>query len=85
MYGWLGGAIVLLLWLYLSNFVFVFGAEVDAEIVRVRQLEAGIASEAVIQLPLRSTHRNLTLARNLADDERRGRVLREDAARRRKG
>jgi membrane protein len=78
-YGWLGGAVVLLLWLYLSNYVLVFGAEVDAEIVRVRQLEAGIASEDVIQVPLRSTHRNLTLARNLSDDIQRGRRLRQDA------
>ena len=84
-YGWLGGAIVLLLWLYLSNYVVVFGAEVDAEIVRVRQLEAGIEAEATIQLPLRSTHRNLILARHLADDEKRGRTLREDAERRRNG
>jgi membrane protein len=80
-YGWLGGAIVLLLWLYLSNYVVVFGAEVDAEIVRVRQLEAGIEAETVIQLPLRSTHRNLILARHLADDERRGRELREESDR----
>jgi membrane protein len=78
-YGWLGGAVVLLLWLYLSNYVLVFGAEVDAEIVRVRQLEAGIASEDVIQVPLRSTRRNLALARNLADDIQRGRRLRQDA------
>ncbi|MDQ1528354.1 MAG: rane protein, partial [Actinomycetota bacterium] len=78
-YGWLGGAVVLLLWLYLSNYVLVFGAEVDAEIVRVRQLESGIASEDVIQVPLRSTHRNLILARNLADDIQRGRRLRQDA------
>jgi membrane protein len=80
-YGWLGGAIVLLLWLYLSNFVVVFGAELDAEIVRARQLEAGIPAEIIIQLPLRSTHRNLILARHLADDELRGRQLREDAER----
>jgi membrane protein len=85
-YGWLGGAIILLLWLLLSNYVVVFGAEVDAEIVRVRQLQAGIAAEETIQLPLRSTYRNLVLARRLSDDIRRGRELREDAARRlRKG
>ena len=84
-YGWLGGAIVLLIWLYLSNYVVVFGAEVDAEIVRVRQLEAGIIAEIAIQLPLRSTHRNLILARHLDADERRGRELRENAERRRKG
>ena len=85
-YGWLGGAVILLLWLYLSNAVVVFGAEVDAEIVRVRQLEAGIVADEVVQLPLRSTHRNLVLARQLADDIRRGTTLREDSDRRpRKG
>ena len=80
-YGWLGGAIILLLWLFLSNWVVVFGAEVDAEIVRVRQLEAGIIADEVVQLPLRSTHRNLRLARHLAEDVARGRKLREDADR----
>jgi membrane protein len=82
-YGWLGGAVILLLWLYLSNYVLVFGAEVDAEIVRVRQLEAGIVSEDVIQVPLRSTHRNLIIARHLSDDVARGRLLRERADERR--
>jgi membrane protein len=82
-YGWLGGAVVLLLWLYISNYVLVFGAEVDAEIVRVRQLEAGIVSEDIIQVPLRSTHRNLILARWLTGDVRRGRELRLRADERR--
>jgi membrane protein len=78
-YGWLGGGIILLLWLFLSNWVVVFGAEVDAEIVRVRQLEAGIVAEESVQLPLRSTYRNLRLARHLAEDVARGKALREDA------
>jgi membrane protein len=84
-YGWLGGAIVLLLWLYISNLVVVFGAEVDAEIVRVRQLAAGIEAEDAIQLPLRSTYRTRVLNRHLEEDRARGRRLREDAARRRTG
>ena len=82
-YGWLGGAIVLLLWLYLSNLVVVFGAEVDAEIVRVRQLVAGIKSEDVIQLPLRSTRRTQTLEKWQKTDVRNGRLLREREDRRR--
>ncbi|HMH58251.1 MAG TPA: YihY/virulence factor BrkB family protein, partial [Galbitalea sp.] len=76
-YGWLGGAIVLLLWLYLSNLVVVFGAEVDAEIVRVRQLVAGIRSEDQIQLPLRDTRRIETLEKWQKTDQRNGRLLRE--------
>ncbi len=82
-YGWLGGAIVLLLWLYLSNLVVVFGAEVDAEIVRVRQLVAGIRSEDQIQLPLRDTRRIETLDKWQKTDRRNGRLLREREDRRR--
>lgn len=82
-YGWLGGAIVLLLWLFLSNFVVVAGGELDAEIVRVRQLTSGLPAEVTIQLPLRNTYRNLVLARRLAEDERRGRELREESDRKR--
>jgi membrane protein len=78
-YGWLGGAVALLLWLYITNFVLVIGTEVDAEIVRVRQLSAGIVAEATIQLPLRDTHRNLMLARQQVRDEADGKAIRERA------
>jgi membrane protein len=78
-YGWLGGAVALLLWLYLTNLVLVLGAEADAEIVRVRQLAAGIAAESVIQLPVRDTKRNLMLARRQHRDETEGREIRERA------
>jgi membrane protein len=76
-YGWVGGAIATLLWLYISNFVLILGAEVDAEIVRIRQLTAGITAENSIQLPLRDTRRNLMLARQREWDEREGRAIRE--------
>jgi membrane protein len=77
-YGWLGGAVVLLLWLYLSNLVVVFGAEMDAEIVRVRQLLAGIDAQDAIKLPLRSTRRVKTLDRWLVEDQAKGRALYEN-------
>jgi membrane protein len=80
-YGWLGGAVVLLLWLYLSNLVVVFGAETDAEIVRVRQLLAGIAAQDAIQLPLRSTRRIETLDRWRTEDDERGSALLESSRR----
>jgi membrane protein len=83
-YGWLGGAVVLLLWLYLSNLVVVFGAEMDAEIVRVRQLLAGIASQDAIQLPVRSTQRIETLERWAREDDERGRVLLKSSPHKRK-
>ena len=78
-YGWLGGGLALLLWLYITNLVLVLGAEVDAELVRIRQLRAGIRAEEVVQLPLRDTHRNLMLARQLAQDETEGRAIREES------
>lgn len=78
-YGWLGGGLALLIWLYLTNLVLVLGAEVDAEVVRLRQLGAGIAAEEIIQLPIRDSTRNLMLARQLAMDVADGRAIREDA------
>jgi membrane protein len=79
LYGWVGGALVLLLWLYGSNLVLVLGAGLDAELIRVRQLRAGIESESVIRVPMRDTARNLILARSLAQDEADGRAIREEA------
>jgi membrane protein len=78
-YGWIGGGIVLLLWLYITNLVLVLGAEFDAEVVRLRQLGAGVAAEETIQLPLRDTTRNLVLARQRADDVRDGKAIRDRA------
>ncbi|MDJ0334762.1 YihY/virulence factor BrkB family protein [Salinibacterium sp. G-O1] len=76
-YGWLGGGLALLVWLYISNLVLVLGAEVDAEVVRLRQLEAGIEAEETVQLPMRDTTRNLILARRRARNIAEGRAIRE--------
>lgn len=60
-YGSLAGVIVFLLWLWLTNLALLFGAELDAELERGRQLQAGIAAEETIQLPPRDT-RNIKKA-----------------------
>ncbi|MEV8144406.1 YihY/virulence factor BrkB family protein [Specibacter sp. NPDC078709] len=52
-YGTIAGMIVLLLWMWIMNLMLLFGAEVDAELERVRQLQAGIKAEAQLQLPPR--------------------------------
>ena len=57
-YGSLAGVIILLLWIWLTNLALLFGAEVDAEIERSRQLQAGIEAEESIQLPPRDTRRS---------------------------
>lgn len=52
-YGSLGGLIVFLLWLWITNMALVFGAELDAEIERRHQLDDGIPAEESLQLELR--------------------------------
>jgi membrane protein len=54
-YGSLAGVIIFLLWLWITNLALLFGAELDAEMERGRQLQAGIAAERDIQLPPRDT------------------------------
>jgi membrane protein len=51
----LAGVIVFLLWLWITNLALLFGAEVDSEIERGRQLQAGIKAEEDLQLPPRDT------------------------------
>ena len=40
-YGALGGVIIFLVWLWISNIAILLGAEFDAELERARQIEAG--------------------------------------------
>jgi membrane protein len=76
-YGALAGVIVFLLWLWITNLALLFGAELDAEVERGRELQAGLPAERSIQLPPRDT-RNIEKADEKADaDAERGRRLRE--------
>ncbi len=54
-YGSLAGVIVFLLWLWITNLALLFGAELDSETERGRQLQAGIKAEHTLQLPPRET------------------------------
>ncbi|WIE66085.1 YihY/virulence factor BrkB family protein [Curtobacterium sp. MCLR17_036] len=80
-YGWLGGAILLLVYLYISNFVLVVGGELDSEVIRMRQLLAGIEADESIRLPLRDVTRNFTLARWRDADIAAAKQVRTEAAR----
>ncbi|HEY9263506.1 MAG TPA: YihY/virulence factor BrkB family protein [Mycobacterium sp.] len=76
-YGALAGVIVFLLWLWITNLALLFGAELDAELERGRQLQAGIPAERNLQLPPRDTR---VTEKNAAKDEeavRRARKLRQ--------
>jgi len=77
-YGSLAAIIVFLLWLWLTNLALLFGAELDAELERGRELQAGMAAEEKIQLPPRDT-RNIEKAEAKREaDIRQGRALRAD-------
>ncbi|MGC4935433.1 YihY/virulence factor BrkB family protein [Gordonia sp. DT30] len=54
-YGALAGVIVFLLWLWLTNLALLFGAEIDTELERGRQLQAGLPAERSLQSRPRDT------------------------------
>jgi membrane protein len=80
-YGALAGVIVFLLWLYIMNLALLFGAELDAELERSRQLQGGIEAEESIQLPPRDTKASDKKAEKEQEDIAKGRELRESAGR----
>jgi membrane protein len=53
-YGTLGGVILFLVWLWVSNLALLLGAELNAELERGRELEAGLPAEDDLQLPPRT-------------------------------
>ena len=75
-YGSLAGVIVFLLWLWITNLALMFGAELDAELERARQLQAGIEAEETIQLPPRDTRASEKKQAKREEDIRLGRALR---------
>ncbi|MEO6882182.1 MAG: YihY/virulence factor BrkB family protein [Mycobacteriaceae bacterium] len=66
-YGAFAGVVVFLLWLWITNVALLFGAELDAELERGRELQAGKPAEEEIQLP----HRDETkIDKDRAKDEK---------------
>jgi membrane protein len=79
-YGALAGVIVFLLWLWITNLALLFGAELDAELERGRQLQAGLPAERELQLPPRDTR---VLEKNESAEQKD--IERAEALRRTKG
>ena len=52
-YGSFAAAIILLFWLWLTNVALLFGAEVNAEIERQKQLSEGVPEAETLDLPVR--------------------------------
>jgi membrane protein len=80
-YGALAGVIVFLLWLWITNLALLFGAELDSELERGRELEAGIPAEESLQLPPRDTTKIEKDEKKQAEDIEKGREIREQHAR----
>lgn len=78
-YGLLGGAILTLIWLFLSNLVLVVGVEVDAELTRARELLKGVEAEQSIPVVPRDRQRNVILEKRLDHDISEGRAIRARA------
>lgn len=79
-YGSLGGVIVGLLWLWITNVALLLGAEIDSEMERGRELQAGMPAERHLQLPARDTRNIEKAEQKEAEDVERGRELRLAAA-----
>jgi membrane protein len=75
-YGSLAGVIVFLLWLWITNLALLFGGELDAELERGRELQAGLPAEEEIQLPPRDTTKIDKSRKKAEKDVARGRELR---------
>ncbi len=80
-YGSLAGVIVFLLWLWIINNVLLLGAELDSELERGRQLQAGIKAEETLQLPPRDTRQSDKAAEKLDEHIEEGRALRYESVR----
>ena len=78
-YGSLAGVIIGLVFLWLTNVALLLGAEIDSELERGRQLQAGIPAEEELQLPARDTRNIEKAAEKEADDAARGRSIRQHA------
>ncbi len=81
-YGSLAGVVVALVFLWLTNVALLLGAEIDSELERGRQLQAGIAAETELQLPARDTRNIEKAAKKEQDDAAKGRRIRLGAGRR---
>ncbi len=75
-YGSLAGVIVFLLWLWITNIALLFGAELDAELERGRELQAGAPAEERVQLPPRDDRNIKKLDKKEQKDFARARELR---------
>ena len=76
LYGVFGGVIIFILWLWIANMAILIGVEFDAEVERVRELQAGVPAETQVQVPLRDARRIAKNVRRDRDDVAKARDIR---------
>lgn len=76
-FGALAGVVIFLIWVFLVNIALLLGAEFNTELERGRELQAGIAAEARLQLPPRDTTSSALAHRTAKVDEEHGTLLRK--------
>jgi membrane protein len=78
-YGSLAGVVVGLLWIWITNLALLLGAEIDSELERGRELQAGMPAEEELQLQPRDTRLIRKARKKEQKDIERGRRIREQA------
>jgi len=78
-YGSLAGVVIALLFLWITNLALLFGAELDSELERGRQLQAGMPAEEELQLPARDTRNIEKAQKQEKKDIALGRRIREES------
>ena len=81
-YGAAASVIVALLFVWITNLALLFGAELDSELERGRQLQAGMPAEEDLQLPPRDTRNIKKLRKQRDKDAAIGRKIRREASQR---
>ena len=81
-YGAAASVIVALLFVWITNVALLFGAELDSELERGRQLQAGLPAEEDLQLPPRDTRNIKKLRKQRDKDAAFGRKIRREAGQR---
>lgn len=79
-YGALAGVMIVLLLVWLTNVALVLGAQFDTELIRLKQLRAGLPAERVLQLRPRATAGIVKAERAANKLAARGYQIRLDAA-----
>jgi membrane protein len=81
-YGALAGVVIFFIWLWITNMALLFGAELDAELERGRELQAGLPAEENVQLPPRDTTKIEKQEQQEREEIEQGRALRRSAGER---